>query len=51
MFQLGEWLLDLIIGVLDFGEVDEAMFQGFFRSCELIFFILVIEKSELDKIT
>jgi hypothetical protein len=33
MFQLGEWPLDLIIGFLDvlkndFGEVDEAMFQG-----------------------
>jgi hypothetical protein len=44
MFQVGEWLSELIIrllGVLkcDFGEVDEAIFEGVKRPCELIFCI------------
>jgi hypothetical protein len=43
LFQVGEWPLELIIGLLnilknDFGEVDEAMFQGVERPCELIIF-------------
>jgi hypothetical protein len=33
----------------DFVEVDEAMFQGVERPCELIFCILGIEKSYLDE--
>jgi hypothetical protein len=32
------------------GEVDEAMFQGVERPCELIFCILRIEKSYLDEV-
>jgi hypothetical protein len=52
---LGEWTLELIIGLLDvlkndFGEVDEGMFQGVERPCEIIFCILVIEKSDLDEV-
>jgi hypothetical protein len=31
-------------------EIDEAMFQGVERSCELIFCILGIEKSDLDEV-
>jgi hypothetical protein len=34
----------------DFGEVDEAIFQGVERTYELIFFILSIEKSDLDEV-
>jgi hypothetical protein len=30
--------------------VDEAMFEGIERRCELIFCILVIEKSDLDEV-
>jgi hypothetical protein len=42
MFEVDEWLLELIIGLLDFlekefGEVNEAMFQGVERPCEQIF--------------
>jgi hypothetical protein len=33
-----------------FGEVDEAMFQGMERPCELIFCILGIKKSDLDEV-
>jgi hypothetical protein len=33
----------------DIGEVDEAKFQGFERPCALIFFILVIERNDLDQ--
>jgi hypothetical protein len=32
----------------EFGEVDEEMFQGVERPCELIFYVLGIERSELD---
>jgi hypothetical protein len=34
----------------DFGEVDEAIFQGIERPNELIFSILGIEKSDLDEV-
>jgi hypothetical protein len=34
----------------DFGEVDEAMFQGVERSYELVFCILSIEKSDLSEV-
>jgi hypothetical protein len=36
----------------EFGEVDvdEAMFQGVERPCELIFCILGIERSHLDEV-
>jgi hypothetical protein len=34
----------------DFDEVDEAMFQGVERSCELIFCIVGIQKSDLDEV-
>jgi hypothetical protein len=34
----------------DFGEVDEAMFQGVQRPYELIFSIPSIEKSELNEV-
>jgi hypothetical protein len=34
----------------DFGEFDEAMFQGVERPYELIFCILSIEKSDLDEV-
>jgi hypothetical protein len=55
MFQVHEWPLDFIIGVLDvlenyFGESDEAMFEGVERRCEFIFSILVFKKSELDEV-
>jgi hypothetical protein len=47
--------LELIIGLLDvlkndFVEVDEAMFHGVERSCEIIFCILGIEESDLDQV-
>jgi hypothetical protein len=32
----------------DFGEVDEATFLGVERPCEIIFFILNIEKSDFE---
>jgi hypothetical protein len=52
LFSVGEMSRDLIICRLevlknDFGEVYEAMFQGFERPCELIFCIQVIEKKRL----
>jgi hypothetical protein len=55
MFQVGEWPWDLIICSLDvlkndFGEEDEAMFQGVERLCELIFCILGMEKSDLKSL-
>jgi hypothetical protein len=34
----------------DFGEVDEAMFQGVDRQCEPIFCILDIEKSDFYEV-
>jgi hypothetical protein len=34
----------------DFGEVDEAMFQGVKMPCEHIFCMLGIEKSDLDEV-
>jgi hypothetical protein len=34
----------------DFGEVDEAMFQGVERPGEIIFTILGTEKSDLDEV-
>jgi hypothetical protein len=34
----------------NFGEVDEAMFQGVQMLCELIFCILDIQKSDLDEV-
>jgi hypothetical protein len=34
----------------DFGEFDEVMFLGVERPRELIFCILVIEKSDLDEV-
>jgi hypothetical protein len=34
----------------DFVEVDEAMFQGVKRPCELIFCILGFKKSDLDDV-
>jgi hypothetical protein len=41
MFQVGEWPWELLICLSDalenIGEVDEAMFQGVERPCELIF--------------
>jgi hypothetical protein len=54
MFQVGEWPLELIIGLqeflkFDFGEVNEGMFQGVARPCKLIICILVIDKNDLDE--
>jgi hypothetical protein len=34
----------------DVGEVDDAMFEGDERPCELIFSILGIEISEMDEV-
>jgi hypothetical protein len=55
MFQLGEWPWEHIICLQDvlkkyFGEVDEVIFQGVERQCELIFCILGMEKSDLDDV-
>jgi hypothetical protein len=55
MFYVFHWPCELIICFLDilnndFGEVDEAMFQGVEKQCELIFFILGIRKSELVEV-
>jgi hypothetical protein len=55
MIQVAEWPIELLICLLDdlkndFGEFDEAMFKGVKRLCELIFCILVIEKSDLDEV-
>jgi hypothetical protein len=41
-------LLDVLKN--EFGEVDEAMFQGVERPCEPIFCIQGIEKSYLDEV-
>jgi hypothetical protein len=51
MVLVGDWPRELIICLLvvlrnDFAEVDEAMFQGVQRQCELIFCILGVEKSD-----
>jgi hypothetical protein len=56
MFQVGEWSLELIIFLLDvikndFGEVNEAMFQGVERPCKIIFCFLGIKKSDLDEVS
>jgi hypothetical protein len=40
-------LLDVLKN--DFGEVVEAVFQGVERPCELIFFTVCFEKSDLDE--
>jgi hypothetical protein len=50
MIQVGEWLWEIIICILDvlkcdYGEVDETMFQGVERPCELIFTNLGIGKT------
>jgi hypothetical protein len=55
IFQVGKWPLDLIIYLLvllkcDVGEVDEAMFQGVERPCEINFYLLRIQKKRLVKI-
>jgi hypothetical protein len=55
MFYVGEWSSELIICFLDFskkdfGEVDEVMFEGVVKPCEIIFGIMVIEKSDLDEV-
>jgi hypothetical protein len=47
MFKVGEWPYKLIICLLNllknnFREVDEAIFEGVERSCEIIFYILGI---------
>jgi hypothetical protein len=52
-FHLGKWSCELIIGLLDvliiqFSDVDEAMFQVVERQCELIFYVLGIQKSEVE---
>jgi hypothetical protein len=54
MFYVGEWPLLLVICLLDvlkkdFDEVDEAMFHGVERPCEIIFYIPGIDKSDLDE--
>jgi hypothetical protein len=53
-FSVGEWPWDIIICLLgdlknDFVEFDETMLQGVEGSCELIFCIMGIEKSDLEK--
>jgi hypothetical protein len=55
MFYVSEWAWDLIICLLnvltsDFVEVDEAIFHGVEKPCELIFYILGIQKSDLDEV-
>jgi hypothetical protein len=34
----------------DFGEIDESMYQGVQMPCEIIFYIMGIEKSGLDEV-
>jgi hypothetical protein len=56
MFYETELPLELTICLQDvlknfFCEVDEVMFQGVERPCEVIFCNLVIEKSDLDEVT
>jgi hypothetical protein len=41
-------ILDVIKN--DFGKVDEAMFQGVEMLCELIFYLLFIEKSNFGEV-
>jgi hypothetical protein len=55
MFQVGKWPWELIICFLDvlifeYVEVDEAMFEGDERQCNLIFGIQEIQKSEMDEV-
>jgi hypothetical protein len=45
---MGERIHNLGVLKYNFGEDDEAMFQGVERPCELIFCILGIKKSDLD---
>jgi hypothetical protein len=47
-WELIIWLLDVLEN--DFGEVDEAMFQDVERANELIFYILKIEKKDMNKV-
>jgi hypothetical protein len=49
IFYVGEcpWeLINCLLGILeyDFYEIDDAIYQGVDRPCELIYCILVIEK-------
>jgi hypothetical protein len=46
---LGKQICPLDVLKKEFGEVDEAMFQGFERPCGPIFLILGIEKSDLGE--
>jgi hypothetical protein len=54
-FQVGKWPWEIKICLLevlkgDFGDVDEEMFQGVERPCELIFYLLGIQKTDLDEV-
>jgi hypothetical protein len=44
---LGTFICLLDVLKNDFVEVDESIFQGVERPCELIFYILGIQKSDL----
>jgi hypothetical protein len=52
MFKVGEWPWELNLPSArlknDYGEVDEEIFQGVERQCEVIFCIMGIEKINLD---
>jgi hypothetical protein len=55
MICVCEWPLQTIIGVLnvlkfDFVEVDESMFYDVVRPFQRIFYILVIQKGDLDEV-
>jgi hypothetical protein len=55
VFQVGEWPSEVIICLLVvlkcvFGEVDEASFLGVERACKVIFFLMGIQKSDLDEV-
>jgi hypothetical protein len=51
IFQVDELIITLqYLLKCDFGEIDEAMFQGVERQCELIFCILGIQKSVWDEV-
>jgi hypothetical protein len=54
MFKVGEWLIGLIICLLNVLKndrgVDEAIFESVERPCELIYCILGIEKREVDEV-
>jgi hypothetical protein len=41
------WLLNVLKN--DFVEVDEVIFHGVERPCKLIFYILVVQTSDLDE--